>query len=59
MSQAEQVPEDVPAYLNDEPVGTGKPLAFNTHRYIFFPHLSQYFQGTFVILCCGNWEYEK
>lgn len=31
MSQAEQVPEDVPAYLNDEPVGTGKPLAFNTH----------------------------
>lgn len=24
MSQAEQVPEDIPAYLNDEPVGTGK-----------------------------------
>lgn len=26
MSQAEQVPEDMPAYLNDEPVGTGKPV---------------------------------
>lgn len=24
MSQAEQVPEDMPAYLNDEPVATGK-----------------------------------
>lgn len=24
MSQAEQVPEDMPAYLKDEPVGTGK-----------------------------------
>lgn len=33
MSQAEQVPEDVPAYLNDEPVGTGKPLAFNTRLF--------------------------
>lgn len=24
MSQAEQVPEDMPAYLKDEPVATGK-----------------------------------
>lgn len=35
MSQAEQVPEDMPAYLNDEPVGTGKPLASNTDRFLY------------------------
>lgn len=37
MSQAEQVPEDMPPYLNDEPVGTGKPLASNT-TIVFFIH---------------------
>lgn len=37
MSQAEQVPEDMPAYLKDEPVGTGKPLThlFSLHSHPF------------------------
>lgn len=34
MSQAEQVPEDMPAYLNHEPVGTGKPLASHTQCFL-------------------------
>lgn len=35
MSQAEQVPEDMPAYLNDEPVGTGKLLASNIDCFLY------------------------
>lgn len=34
MSQAEQVPEDMPAYLNHEPVGTGEPLASDTQCFL-------------------------
>lgn len=56
MSQAEQVPEDMPAYLNDEPVGTGKPLASNTHCFLYSQSSSS---GHAALLCCVNWEYDK
>lgn len=54
MSQAEQVPEDMPAYLNHEPVGTGKPLTFD----VFFLQ-SHHFQDMSPTLVLWKWVYEK
>lgn len=56
MSQAEQVPEDMPPYLNDEPVGTGKPLASNTDCFLYSQSSSS---GNVAVLCCVNWEFDK
>lgn len=56
MSQAEQVPEDMPAYLNDEPVGTGKLLASNIDCFLY----SQSSSSAHVAgLYCVNQEYDK
>lgn len=51
MSQAEQVPEDIPAYLNDEPVGTGKLLASNIDCFFYSPSSSS---GHVAGLYCVN-----
>lgn len=49
MSQAEQVPEDMPAYLNHEPVGTGKPLASDTQCFFLQSHHFQDMSPTLVL----------
>lgn len=51
MSQAEQVPEDMPAYLKDEPVGAGKPLTSTPN---LFPLYRQPLQV--AVLDCEPWK---